>query len=159
MSQVKIFKYSFVILAVVSVSAYTMSDRQSTQFQVKMQVIEICEIGAGGSSDIDFGTVTRNAQNVQATGSLNVHCTNGTPYNIALNSDGRLKHANDISIQIPYQLYQDVAMSKEWGNIADNRLSQQGTGETQNIKIWGKVPNANVPAGKYSDTVTATVTY
>ena len=50
-------------------------------------------------------------------------------------------------------------MSKEWGNIADNRLSQQGTGETQNIKIWGNVPNANVPAGKYSDTVTATITY
>ena len=50
-------------------------------------------------------------------------------------------------------------MSKEWGNIADNRLSKQGTGQTQNITIWGKVPNANVPAGQYSDKVTATITY
>lgn len=155
----KLFKYSFAILAVISVSAYTMSDRQSTQFQVKMQITEICDIGTGSTSDIDFGTVTRNAQNVQATGSLNVYCTNGTPYNIALNSNGSLKHNNDVTIQIPYQLYQDASMSKEWGNIADNRLSKQGTGQTQNITIWGKVPNANVPAGQYSDKVTATITY
>lgn len=143
----KLFKYSFAILAVISVSAYTMSDRQSSQFQVKMQVTEICDIGTGTTSDIDFGTVTRNAQNVQATGSLNVYCTNGTPYNIALNSNGSLKHNNDVSIQIPYQLYQDAAMSKEWGNIADNHLSKQGTGQTQNITIWGESTECQCSCG------------
>ncbi|NHB65438.1 MULTISPECIES: Csu type fimbrial protein [Acinetobacter] len=155
----KIFKYSFVILAVVSVSAYTMSDRQSTQFQVKIKVNEICDIGTGSTSNIDFGTISRNTQNIQATGSLNVSCTNGTPYNISLNSDGTLKNTQDASLKLSYRLYQDASMSKEWGNSSENRFSQHGTGQTQNITIWGKVPDTNVPAGQYIDTVTATITY
>lgn len=155
----KFLRYSGVFLTLFSLPAYTMSDHQSTQFQVKMQITEICDIGTAATSDIDFGTVTRNTDNAQATGSLNVYCTNGTPYSIALNGHGALKHSNDASIQIPYQLYQDAAMSKEWGSIADNRLSQQGTGQAQRITIWGKVPNTNAPAGQYSDKVTATITY
>ncbi|OTG80326.1 spore coat U domain-containing protein [Acinetobacter sp. ANC 4648] len=155
----KLIKYSFIILAIVSVSAYTMSDRQSSQFQVKMQITEICDVGTSSSSDIDFGTISRNTQDVQATGSLNVSCTNGTPYHIALNSDGTLKNTHDVSLKLPYRLYQDASMSKEWGNISENRFSQHGTGQPQNIPIWGKVPNTNVPAGQYTDRVTATITY
>lgn len=155
----KFLRYSVVILTLFSVPAYTMNEQQAAQFQVKMQITEICDIGTGATADIDFGTVTRNTQNAQATGSLNVYCTNGTPYSIALNGDGTLKHSGDASIQIPYRLYQDAAMSKEWGNIAEQRLTQQGTGQAQRITIWGKVPSANAPAGQYSDKVTATITY
>lgn len=155
----KRIKYSFAIIAVISVSAYTMSDRESTQFQVKMRVNETCDIGTGSSSDVDFGTVSRTTQNVQATGSLNVSCTQGTPYNIALNSDGTMKNTSNAALQIPYRLYQDASLSKEWGSIAENRFSQQGTGQTQNITIWGQVPDTNVPAGQYTDRVTATITY
>lgn len=155
----KIIKYLFIIPAVFSLSTYTMSDRQSTQFQVKMKINEICNIGTGSTSNIDFGTTSRNTQNIQATGSLNVLCTNGTPYNISLNNDGTLKNTQDGSLKLSYRLYQDASMSKEWGNSSENRFSQRGTGQTQNITIWGKVPETNVPSGQYIDTVTATITY
>lgn len=155
----KLIKYSFGILVIISASAYTMSNHQASQFQVKMRIDEICDIGTGSTSDIDFGTISRNTQNVQATGNLKVSCTNGTPYSIALNSAGTLKNTNDTSLQLPYRLYQDASMSKEWGNIAENRFSQQGTGQPQNITIWGQVPDTNIPAGQYTDKVTATITY
>lgn len=155
----KLIKYAVMSLASFSVSAYSMADRKSPQFQVKIQVVEICNVGTGSTSDLDFGSVTRNEQNLRTSGSLNVHCTNGTPYSIALKSHGTLKHNNDASIQIPYQLYQDASMSKKWGDIVEDRFSHQGTGQIQNITIWGLVPNTNVPAGQYTDNVTATITY
>ncbi|MFU8925766.1 spore coat U domain-containing protein [Acinetobacter puyangensis] len=155
----KVIKYSLAIIAIISVSAYTMTNNETSQFQVKMHVNETCDIGTGSSPDIDFGTVSRTTQNVQATGNLNVSCTNGTPYNIALNSDGTMKNNNDASLQIPYRLYQDATLSKEWGSVAENRFSQKGTGQAQKITIWGQVPDTNVPVGEYSDKVTATITY
>ncbi|WP_109292289.1 Csu type fimbrial protein [Acinetobacter baumannii] len=155
----KLYKYFFPVTVLIAVPAYTMSAVQSSQFHVKMQITETCDIGTGTTSDINFGTVTRNTNNVQATGSLKVYCTNGTPYTIALENNGSLKNNTDDSIQVPYQLYRDAAMTKEWGNVADNSYSQQGVGQVQNITIWGKVSNTNVPAGQYSDKVTAIITY
>ncbi|WOE33220.1 MULTISPECIES: spore coat U domain-containing protein [unclassified Acinetobacter] len=155
----KLIKYAFVVLAVVLVSTYTMSNRDSSQFQVKIQIKETCDIGTGSSSDMDFGTIERSTQNVQASANLNVYCTQGTPYHIALNSEGVLKNINNNTLKLPYRLYQDQSMTREWGNIPAHYYSQHGTGQTQNITIWGKVPDTNVPAGHYSDQVTATITY
>lgn len=151
----KIFKYSFVILAVVSVSAYTMSDRQSTQFQVKMKVNEICDIGTGSTSNIDFGTISRNTQNIQATGSLNVSCTNGTPYNISLNplgSQRRMK--NSLGSYIQYSLYQDPSHSNIWQADTSYSITHQ------TIPVYAMLPSQSISSiGKYSDTITVTLTY
>lgn len=146
-------------MAIFSVSAYTMNEQKSRQFQVKVQINETCDIATGTAADIDFGTVSRTTQNVQSTGSLNISCTNGTPYNISLNSAGVLKNVSNSSLTIPYKLYQDASLSKEWGNTSENSFSQKGTGQTQRITIWGKIPDTNTPAGQYVDQVTATVTY
>jgi spore coat protein U-like protein len=40
-------------------------------------------------------------------------------------------------------------------------LSSSGTGNAQNVTVYGRVPSgqATVPPGAYADTVTVTVTY
>lgn len=156
---VKYIKYSFFIFAIISLSSYTMSEQKSAGFQVKVQIIETCDIATGSTANIDFGTVSRKTKDVQSTGILNISCTTGTPYSISLNSDGILENIQNPSLTIPYKLYQDASLNKEWGSSAENHFSQNGNGEIQSITIWGKIPDTNIPAGEYIDQVTATVTY
>ena len=156
MKKVKLF---FFISTICLFSTSTTSNQESAQFHIKVNIIETCEIATETIADMDFGTVVRSTSNIQSTGSLNVSCTNGTAYNIALNSTGSLKNVSNTSLVIPYKLYQDAALSKEWGNMSNTSLSQKGTGTTQNIKIWGKIPDTNLPAGQYTDQVTAVITY
>lgn len=48
-----------------------------------------------------------------------------------------------------------------WGNSSQEGFTQSGTGTDQPLKVWAKVEDGktNVPAGTYTDTVVATVTY
>lgn len=155
----KYIKYSFFIFTIISVSAYTMNEKKSHQFQVKVQINETCEIATGNSADIDFGTVSRTTKNVQSTGTLNVSCTNGTPYHISLQGNGSLRNINDATLTIPYKLYQDASLNQEWGNTKESSFSQHGTGQRQSLTIWGEIPDTNTPTGQYIDQVTATITY
>ena len=61
---------------------------------------------------------------------------------------------------MPYQLYLDAARNNAWGetNTVDT-YAGTGTGATQVIPVYGRVPSANYPAQAYTDTVTATIVY
>ncbi|MDM1342545.1 MULTISPECIES: Csu type fimbrial protein [Acinetobacter] len=158
----KKLKYSLFVIALLSTFAYTQnSNNNSTTFKVQMTVTERCDIETGQTQDIDFGTIQRSSSNLTAYGSLNVSCTEGTPYAITLHSDKALKNTQDNSVQIPYQLYQDEAYKVVWGNSSQEGFTQSGTGTDQPLKVWAKVEDGktNVPAGTYTDTVVATVTY
>lgn len=88
----KKLKYSLFVIALLSTFAYTQnSNNNSTTFKVQMTVTERCDIETGQTQDIDFGTIQRSSSNLTAYGSLNVSCTEGTPYAITLHSDKALK--------------------------------------------------------------------
>lgn len=141
--------------------ALSHADSISNTFKVSITVKESCDIRTLTATDIDFGTVTQAAQNAYNSGQLNVACTSGTSYAIALQSSRKMVNIADPTVQVPYTLFQDSNYSKVWGSDSGTGLSQIGTGETQMIKIWGKVDaqDTAVPAGQYLDTVTAIVTY
>ena len=137
-------------------------------FTVTAVIAPQCKITAT-TADIDFGTQSGSATNLQGATNLKVQCTNTTPYFIGLkpgnsNANGAgfmLKGAD----QIAYQLRQAPGMSGAiWGNTATsaavgNGVAGTGNGLVKDHPIYATVASADGAVGTYSDTVTVTVNY
>lgn len=129
------------------------TQQAQTTFDVKIEVLSTCSIDA---TEIDFGKVNSNSVASDKTGTLNVTCTNQTPYRVGLSGSGKMKNETDEFIA--YELFQDDNNTR-WDNDK-NKYSNSGSGNVQAIPVIAKVVGStNVRAGNYKDTVTATVTY
>jgi len=134
-------------------------------FQVRMTIQADCRIVS--ASDLDFGTSGVISANVDVNSTLNVQCTNTTPYNIGLNAGtgagatvaARLMTLSGATIQ--YSLYTTAARATVWGEtIGTDTVAAVGNGASQVYTIYGRVPPQTTPApGLYTDTVTVTVTF
>lgn len=166
-------KFSRLMLVLVlfggSSAACLAQGSDSRTFNVRIQINSICDIQTA-PTDVDFGAVNSTATAITTTGTLNVRCTTGTPYNIALNPGTgtsatvttRTMGSSDAgnTARVPYALYRDSGRTQNWGStIGTDTLSGTGSGALQAVTVYGRVPSANYPAGSYSDVVTATVTW
>jgi spore coat protein U-like protein len=105
------------------------------------------------------------------TGGVTINCTSGSTATVTLDQGQNpasgstnaapLRQMNDgASDNLAYALYQDSSRTTVWGNTAGTGSGQTGNGTAQGLTVYGAVaPGQNVPAGTYSDTVTATVTF
>lgn len=134
-------------------------------FTVSATVIPKCTVTA---SPLNFGgSVGLLTSAVNATTTLGVQCSNGTPYNVGLdggqNSGGNINARKMVlgARSIAYQLYQNAARSTVWGNtVGTNTVAGTGNGNSQSLTVYGQVPaQTTPPAGTYNDTVMVTVTY
>lgn len=156
---------ALVVLAGCCLPAIAFAQSASTTFDVTITIDSTCSIDTPAATDVDFGLVDSTATDVEADGLLNVNCTPGTDYEIAL--DPGLNGAtiadramSNGAVLVPYQLYRDPALTLVWGETLDvDTLGGTGTGAVQEIPVYGQVPSANFPADTYTDTVTATITY
>ena len=138
----------------------------STTFQAKIVITEACSFSTA-ATDVDFQTKARgSAGDVDATGTLVVTCTNGTPYTIALSAGSQAgatvttrKMSNGTN-SLPYGLFRDTNRTQNWGNtIGTDTVAGTGNGNPQNVPVFGRVLSAGttlVPAGTYVDTIQAT---
>lgn len=139
----------------------------TTSFNVTITILDTCDVDAAAATDVAFGSVESTQTNIDNAGSLSVQCTPLTPYTIALDNgengtDVATRAMANGAIQVPYQLYQDAARGPGdvWGNTAGTDVySGTGDGAIQVIPVYGRVPDANFPAGAYSDVVMATIVY
>jgi|SRR5579883_268704 len=149
----------------IAVGAYAGTD--TITFNVTITVTSTCDIHTGPTTNVAFGSVASTATAVPATGTLTVNCTSATPYTVALDNGlhggaGPVRAMQSGSNTVSYQLYQDSAHSQVWGSTtgsSGNVYAGTGNGTAQSLTVYGLVSSANSPAGSYSDTVTATVTY
>lgn len=140
----------------------------TTTFPVTATAAATCTVSATG---VSFGTYTGGV--LFANGSLNVNCSSGTPYNVALNAGGNYNGAARQMINgaaaIAYGIYRDAGFNTQWGDNgcgAGNTYSagtcQAGTGSgvAQALTAYGVAfaGQSTVP-GSYSDTVVATVVF
>lgn len=138
-----------------------------------------CRLGSaqtdvGSFGDIDLGSVANMEKPIQrassaGAGSIVMNCTPGTNYQISIN-DGlspsgvagqrRLRSvAPGEAAFLTYQLYQDVAYSRIWGEGAQAR-SGTAKGGVEEFPVYINVAaKADARPGAYSDTVIVTVSY
>ncbi|MER9580554.1 spore coat U domain-containing protein [Mesorhizobium sp. M0051] len=132
---------------------------------VQMTITASCTIGS--ASTLNFGSSGLIAANVDQTSTVQVQCTNTTPYNIGLDAgtgSGATVAARKMTngaATVTYSLYSDSGRTTVWGNtIGSNTVSSTGTGSSQSFTVYGRVPAQSTPApALYTDTVTVTVTY
>jgi spore coat protein U-like protein len=138
----------------------------ATTFSVTATVLASCTVSAG---TLAFGSYTPTGGSpADATSTIDVTCTNGTPYTVALDGGSTENNVaaramNDPSSHtLSYGIYKDSARTTIWGDGTGSTVTQSGTGigSLQGLTAYGRVPASQfVAAGNYSDTVTVTVSY
>lgn len=150
-------------------SSYAATD--TANLDVSATVSANCTISTAA---VAFGTydpvVTHASTALTSTGTVTTTCTKDAAVAITL---GQGANANTGSTDaapvrrmisgtnyLSYQLYTDEARTAVWGNDATVDVPVTGTGTAVNTTVYGSVlAGQNVPAGSYTDTVVATVTF
>ncbi len=148
---------------VLGASPAALAADSTTDFEVRVTITSTCDAGVLDATDVDFGSIASTATNATATGQLNVRCTHGTAYSVALdqgdNASGGSRRLAGGGNFVPYGLFHTTGTSQPWSDQPAELHSAVGTGSSQQISVYGVLPSANFPAGAYADTVTATLTY
>jgi hypothetical protein len=105
--------------------------------------------------------------NVDQSSTVQVQCTNTTPYNIGLNAGTgagatvAVRKMTSGGATINYSLYTDNGRTTVWGNtVGTDTVSATSSGASQSYTVFGRVPAQTTPApATYTDTITVTVTY
>jgi len=137
----------------------------TTSFTVQLTIEAQCLINS--ASTLSFGTQGVLSANVDQTSTIQVQCTNTTPYNIGLDAGtgaGATVATRKLTgggATINYSLYSDAARTTVWGiTIGSNTVASTGTGAAQSFTVYGRIPSQTTPApATYTDTITVTVTY
>lgn len=163
---------SMLMLAKVSIfglSPMVYAATDTGNFDVTITITSSCTIDTATNSNVVFGSQASSATNIQVgTASIDVICTDGTAYSIALNAGANADATSRRMIGqtvntdfVPYQLYSDTYTTL-WGDGTTFGVLKDGltgNGTIQNHIIYGQVPSANFSAQDYKDTVTATITW
>jgi spore coat protein U-like protein len=137
----------------------------TTTFAVQATVTATCTINS--ASTLNFGSVGVLAANVDQQSTIQVTCTNTTPYNIGLDpgtgsgATVAVRKLTSGGATINYSLYTSNAYSTVWGNtVSTDTVAGTGNGSAQSFTVYGRIPPQTSPApGAYADTITVTVTY
>jgi spore coat protein U-like protein len=162
------------LLAISSAIALTLAGKAeagtaTSSFSVTATVVNSCVVAANSLAFPSYVPTTTTATTGSTT--LNVTCTLGAPYTIAL-SDGSgtgadatagmsgRKMAGSGSTQLGYNLYQDSGYSQAWGSSGSYLMSATGTGVQVPLTVYGRIPAAQViAAGNFTDTINVTVSF
>ena len=137
----------------------------TSTFAVQATITATCTINS--ASTLNFGTLGVLAANTDQTSTLQVTCTNTTPYNIGLDvgtgsgATVAVRKLTSGGATVNYTLYSDSGRTTVWGTtIGTDTVAATGSGAGQNYTVYGRIPAQTTPApGNYADTITVTVTY
>jgi spore coat protein U-like protein len=158
-------------LAIGAVSS-TEATTATSNLSVTASVTANCTISTAPVAFGAYDPVVTNASTaLNGTGTVSVTCTNGASTTVTLGQGtfagtgstdaAPARRLNDGGADyLTYTLYSDTGRSVVWGNTALTGLANTGTGVVQALTVYGAVAaGQNVPAGSYSDTVVATITF
>jgi spore coat protein U-like protein len=130
-----------------------------------------CTITTGALS---FGAydpiVTHKAADLDGTGTVTVTCTSGAAATVTLGQGANADAGSTDTVPVRrletggsylgYFLYSNVERSTVWGNDAASDVEHTGDGTATALTVYGRVTqDQNQPAGTYTDTVVATVSF
>jgi spore coat protein U-like protein len=141
----------------------------TTTFGVSATVLKTCSVAA---NPLGFGNYTPGAGALAANTTVNVKCTKGTTFTVALNGGTttggtitqRLMTNGTDTLQ--YNLYTTAAFATLFGDgTTGSTMPGAGTGLATAVAltVFGSLPdnatNQGVSTGVYTDTINVTVTY
>ena len=137
----------------------------TSTFQVTADVVAVCSISA---NDLTFGNYDPFAAgDLDVNGSIDVTCTDQAPWEIQLDGGG----TGDVNARqmsdggtgtLDYELHTNAGRTSNWGEtLTVDTVTGTGTGASQSVTVFGRIPSGQTgaPAGSYSDTVTATINF
>jgi spore coat protein U-like protein len=132
---------------------------------VQMTITATCTVNS--ATTLNFGTQGVLSTNVDQTSTIQVTCTNTTPYNIGLDpgtgtgATVATRKMTSGANTVNYTLYSNSTRTTVWGNtVGTDTAAATGNGSAQSYTVYGRVPPQAAPApGTYTDTITVTVTY
>jgi len=139
----------------------------SSNLSVSATVNAQCTVTTGA---VAFGTYNPlAATSNDATGTLNVTCTNGTPWTAAAGvgtgtgASMATRRMTSGSNLLDYVLYTDSGRTTVWGDgsSSTSTVGSTGTGAAQPTTIYGRLPGgqSSAPVGSYADTVAVTIAF
>ncbi len=155
---------AFGMMALVPMASF--AGQAATTFTVSATVLDACSVTA---SDLAFGSyLPTNGSAATASSTVEVTCTNGSAYTIAL--DGGTTTGNvsaramtdGAAHTLAYGLYTTGGYATLWGDGTGATVTQSGTGSgtAQDYTVYGRLPAGQfVPPGNYSDIVGVTVNF
>ena len=154
-----------IVLAVLAWTGSAFAATTTTTFTVQITITASCVINS--ASTLNFGGQGVLTANVDNTWTIQVQCTNTTPYNIGLDAGTgtgatvAVRKMTNGANTITYSLYSDSGHTTVWGNtVGTNTVAATGSGASQSYTVYGRVTAQTTPApATYTDTVTVTVTY
>ncbi len=169
-----LFKKTLLATAVIALAGFALNASaasSNTTFQVTATVVNNCVIN---STNIAFGNYDpTSATAVTAQGSVTAKCTKGDVVSVALGQGSNPGTGSTGAVParqmksganlLPYDIYTTSGGTTEWGTGAANQPASQ-TSASVNTPLtfvtYGALPaGTDVPAGSYTDSVVATVTY
>jgi spore coat protein U-like protein len=136
---------------------------------LSVQVTIVAECQVQNAPLLNFGNTQGVLDSaVNGSASIDIQCTNSTPYNVRLSAGtgAGATLANRLltggaGATVRYSLYRDAARTQVWG-VTDgtDTVADTGNGDVKMHDVYGQIPAQTTPApGTYSDTVTITVSY
>jgi spore coat protein U-like protein len=140
---------------------------KTASFNVTATVAKNCVISA---NPLALGTFD-GTNDLTATSTVVVRCTNGTAYNVDLSKGASPNYSartmSNGTDQLVYNLYTDTTYTNIWGDGSTGTVRVSGTGTgfaaATNLTVAGRLQaSANtgpVGAGNYTDTIVASIVY
>ena len=152
-------------VGLLSSASVSFAATSTATFTVQVTIVATCTINS--ASTLNFGSQGVFTANVDQTSTIQVQCTNTTPYNIGLDAGTgtgatvAVRKMTSGGTTVNYTLYSDSGRTTVWGTtIGTNTVAATGSGAAQSYTVYGRIPAQTTPApGTYADTVTVTVTY
>lgn len=160
-------EFAFLLsVASLAITSPALAATATATFNVTMTITSQCQVT--NHTNLNFGSAGVLATAVDQTNTLDITCTNTTPYTIGLDvgahasgAQRRMLGGTTNSEYILYNLYSDAGRTTPWGNASGSWVSATGNGSAQSYTVYGRVPAqaSPSPGTNYNDTVTVTVTY
>lgn len=156
--------------------APALAGERQARLGVTAEVVDNCSLDT--TAALDFGAydpaVAQRAAggtDLRASaGALTIACTRAASATVLLGAGGSpaagstdglpLRQLQGAGHTLAYQLYQDAAAARVWGNTPASGLPFTGSGHADVVPVYGVIPRGQVvPAGSYADLVVVTITF
>lgn len=150
---------------------HTQAATISQEMQVRLEIVASCNVETA-AVELPFGTHTNfglpTTAPINGDAVLQLTCNDQQPWSAyadfgqnAMSGTQRRVRNDATGDYVPYDLYADEARTDPFGTTEEDAEAGTGTGEIQELRLYGRIPAGTQlgGAGQYRDTVVVTFVF